>query len=218
VPVVARTPDLELKRELLDQVVDYLAHHGIADVSLRPLADALNTSASRLVHHLGPKEQLLTQALRRATEIQEEVGAGWLRRHPDMTPAVWFRRWWRWINASPDNLALTRLGYEAAALDATVSGLPADVRADQIATWTRRAESLMVRSGVRADDAKREAVLAKALFTGLVLDLLASGDRTRLTTALEDGLAMLDARLAVLRERAVTTSDGAAAAVAPLTA
>lgn len=193
---MARTPDVELKRALLDEVVGYLAHHGIADLSLRPLALALGTSASRLVHHLGPREQILAAALGRAAEMQEDVAAGWLRRQPDLTVSAWYRKWWRWLLASPDNLALARLGYEAVALDATSTGLPPDVRADQIAIWTRRVESVLLRNGVDPEVARREAVLSKAMFSGLVLDLLASGDRRRLTQSLEDYLEMLDGRIA----------------------
>jgi AcrR family transcriptional regulator len=196
---VARPPDLELKRDLLDKVVAYLARHGIADMSLRPIAAEIGTSASSLVHHLGSKEQILTAALRRVTEQQEEIGAAWLQRQPDLAISAWFRRWWRWINATPENLALTRLGYEAAALDATVTGLPRAVRADQIAIWTRYTELILLRNGLSPARAAREAVLAKAVFTGLVLDLLASADRVRLTRALNDSLVRLDERCALLR-------------------
>lgn len=192
---MARPPDLELKRELLDQVVGYLAHHGLADLSLRPLAAALDTSASRLAHHLGSKEQILAAALGRATEIQEALGAQWLRRQPDMTISVWFRKWWRWLLASPDNVALARLGYEAVTLDATRTGLPAEVRADQIVLWTRRVEEVLRLQGASPAVARREAILAKAVFSGLVLDLLASGDRKRLTRSLEDYLAQLESRI-----------------------
>ena len=180
---MARTPDLELKLELLDSVVSYLASHGLAAVSLRPLAEALGTSASRLVHHLGPKDQILAAALKRANEEQEAIGSEWLRRNPNLTVSQWFRKWWRWINESPSNLAVTRLGYEAVTLHATVTGLSAQVRADQISLWMRYPEEILVRSGMPRPEAKREAVLAKAVFTGLVLDLLASGDRQRLTRA-----------------------------------
>jgi AcrR family transcriptional regulator len=193
---VARTPDVDLKRALLDQVVGYLSHHGLADLSLRPLALALGTSASRLVHHLGPREQILAGAIRRAAELQEEVGAAWLRRQPDLTVSAWYRKWWRWLLASPDNLALARLGYEAVTLDATRTGLPPDVRTDQIAIWTRRVEGVLLRNGAEPDVARREAVLSKAMFSGLVLDLLASGDRRRLTHSLEDYLRQLDERIA----------------------
>ena len=192
---MARPPDVELKAALLDKVVGYLAEHGIANVSLRPLAEAIGTSASSLVHHLGSKETLLTSALQRATEMQEDVAAGWLSRNPSLTVSQWCRKWWTWINASPANLALSRLGYEAAAIDATVTGLPSDVRADQIAVWTRQYENLFRRSGIDAETAGREAVLAKAMFTGLVLDLLATGDRARLTSALDYGLAQLERRM-----------------------
>ncbi len=173
--MVARTPDVELKRRLLDDVVVYLAHHGLSDLSLRPMAAAIGTSASSLVHHLGPKEQILTAALQRATEIQEEVGAGWLAEQPDLSVGEWYRRWWAWLTSSPDHLALARLGYEAVTIEATRTGLPADVRADQIGIWTRRVERVMVANGVAKDVARREAVLAKAMFSGLVLDLFASG-------------------------------------------
>jgi AcrR family transcriptional regulator len=193
---VARTPDLELKLELLDSVVSYLASHGLAAVSLRPLAEALGTSASRLVHHLGPKDQILAAALQRANEVQEAIGTEWLRRNPHLTVSQWFRKWWRWINESPSNLAVTRLGYEAVTLDATVTGLSAQFRADQISLWMRYPEEILVRSGMPRPEAKREAVLAKAVFTGLVLDLLASGDRQRLTRALEDSLERLEERAA----------------------
>jgi hypothetical protein len=93
-------------------------------------------------------------------------------------------------------LAVTRLGYEAVTLDATVTGLSAQFRADQISLWMRYPEEILVRSGMPRPEAKREAVLAKAVFTGLVLDLLASGDRQRLTRALEDSLERLEERAA----------------------
>ncbi len=38
-----------------------------------------------------------------------------------------------------------------------------------------------------------EASLAKAMFTGLILDLLATGNRRRLTRSLEVALARLEA-------------------------
>ena len=40
-----------------------------------------------------------------------------------MGTVEFYRRWWKWINASPSNLALVRLNYEAAALSAEVTGL-----------------------------------------------------------------------------------------------
>jgi AcrR family transcriptional regulator len=187
-----------MKRALLDRVVGHLAEHGLGDVSLRPLAADLGTSPNRLVHHFGSKEELLAAALSRAIEIQVEVRDRWLARRPEMTATDQLRKWWKWLNATPGNLALARLGLEAATLEATSTGLPGDVRAEQIGLWRTNLERQLVIDGVPAEAAGVEATLLKALFTGFMIDLVATGDRVRLTRALEVGLRQVDARVAVL--------------------
>jgi hypothetical protein len=87
-----------------------------------------------------------------------------------------------------------RLGLEAATLDATVSGLPGDVRAEQISFWREGIADGLIADGIKPEDAEREASLVKATFTGLVLDLLATGHRKRLTEALECTLTRLENR------------------------
>ncbi|MEL7210865.1 MAG: TetR/AcrR family transcriptional regulator, partial [Actinomycetota bacterium] len=116
---MARPPDLARRSEILDGAVAYLAEHGLADVSLRPMARAIGLSPNGLVHHFGTKEQLLVEALERVNDVQSAVLARWLRREPDLTLTALLRKWWRWTLRSPANLALVRLGIEAAALEAT---------------------------------------------------------------------------------------------------
>jgi AcrR family transcriptional regulator len=188
---MGRRPDVERRQELLDEVVAYLAEHGLASVSLRPIAKALGVSVNALVHHFGAKDELVVAALARAAEVQAHIEERWLSRQPDLTEADLLRRWWKWINASPGNLAAVRLGIEAAALDATVSGLPGAVRADQILRWRSNIEQRLVAEGMDADQAAVEAPLVKAMFTGLVVDLLATGERRRLTASLELGVSRL---------------------------
>ncbi len=190
---MARTPDLALKQALLDDVVAYLAVHGLADASLRPMAGALGVSVNALVHHFGTKDELVVAALERAIAIQSHVRQGWLRRHPQLSQADLLRRWWRWINASRANLAIVRLGLEAAALDATATGLPGPVRAEQIGLWRSSIEQRLVDEGLAPAAAAIEASLTKAMFTGLVVDLMATGERRRLTQALDVGLSRLEA-------------------------
>jgi len=188
---MGRHPDPERRAELLDEVVRYLGRHGIAGVSLRPIARDLGVSVNALVHHFGSKDELVVAALRRAAEIQRGVEAPW-RQAPHLSTADLQRRWWGWINRSPEHLALVRLGLEAATLDATVSGLPGDVRAEQISFWREDIAAGLIADGIKPEDAEREASLVKATFTGLVLDLLATGHRKRLTDALECTLSRLD--------------------------
>jgi AcrR family transcriptional regulator len=185
---VARTADPQLKLELLDRVVGYLVLNGLAQTTLRPMAKQLGVSINRLVHHFGSKDDLITSALARAIDLQVAVQAGWLRRKPDITQVDLYRKWWRWINASTANLGMVRLNYEAAALDTTVTGLAGDVRADQIGVWRHDIERRLVSEGLSAPHAAIEASLMKATFTGLVMDLLATGDKPRLTDAFNEWL------------------------------
>ena len=189
---MARTPDPLRKRELLDTVVEYLAEQGLADTTLRPMAAALGVSINRLVHHFGSKEELITAALARAIDRQIEVQRKWLQRSPRLTQVELYRRWWKWICRSPRNLALVRLNYEAATLETSVTGLDGAVRADQIGVWRHDVEHRLVAEGLKPERAALEASLIKATFTGLVMDLFATGDTRRLTHALDEWLDRLD--------------------------
>ena len=196
---MARTPDLERRQELLDRIVEYLAQNGLAQATLRPMAAALDVSINRLVHHFGSKEELLTAALARALERQMALQDNWLRRSPRLTQAELYRKWWRWMNADPANLALVRLNYEAATLDTNVSGVAGEVRADQIGVWRHDTEQRLEAEGMPSARAEAEASLIKATFTGLVMDLFATGDRRRLTRAINDFLDRLTVSMAAYR-------------------
>jgi AcrR family transcriptional regulator len=56
---MARPPDLERRRELLDAVVKECATHGIGDRSLRDIAAGVGTSHRMLLHHFGSRNELL---------------------------------------------------------------------------------------------------------------------------------------------------------------
>ncbi len=60
---MARPLDHERRTRLLAGVVDYIAAHGLSELSLRPLAAELGTSSRMLIYYFGTKEELLVQAL-----------------------------------------------------------------------------------------------------------------------------------------------------------
>lgn len=160
------------------------------------MALALGVSTHRLVHHFGTKAELLDAALRRALEIQEDVQGQWLLAEPGMSLPDLLRRWWHWCLESNENLALVRLGIEAVSMEAAVTGLGFDIRERQIGVWRANIEGRLRSSGMSAHDAAVEASISKAVFTGTVMDLLASGDTVRISEALEQYLAALDTRIA----------------------
>ena len=193
---MARPVDHDRRDELLDEVVQYLSAHGLADVSLRPLASNLGVSVSTLTHHFGSRDDLIVAALRRSAAVQKGIEDRWLRRQPDLTLPELLGAWWRWVTASPEHLALVRLEIEAVALEATLPGLPRKLRGEQIGFWRRNLETRLIADGVDRDVAVVEASIAKAAFTGLVVDLLATGQKARLTRAFDIWLDRLDTVIA----------------------
>ncbi|WP_027942746.1 TetR family transcriptional regulator [Amycolatopsis taiwanensis] len=70
---MARTPDPDRRARVLADATDYVLAHGLAGLSLRPLAAALGTSTRMLLYDFGDKQQLvaatLAEARRRLAEL-----------------------------------------------------------------------------------------------------------------------------------------------------
>ena len=67
--------------------------------------------------------------------------------------------------------------------------------ADQIGVWRHDVEQRLVCEGLKPERAALEASLIKATFTGLAMDLFATGDTRRLTRALDAWLGRLSREL-----------------------
>src|SRR3954462_3766535 len=93
---MARAPDPARHASLLESATQHVLDHGMADLSLRPLAQALSTSPRMLLYHFGTKEQLVSEILAAARLRQAELTAGWLADQPELGPAELLRRFWRW--------------------------------------------------------------------------------------------------------------------------
>jgi AcrR family transcriptional regulator len=104
---MARPVDHERRRELLERATDYVIEHGIADMSLRPLADALDTQAPVLLHHFGSKEQLVALLLNEVRARLRHVAHAAVVEGDDPVDAVW-----RWAT-DPTHDALYRTFFEA---------------------------------------------------------------------------------------------------------
>ena len=57
--------DVQLKQDLLEKATLYALEHGFSDLSLRPLAEGIGSSARMLIHHFGSKEALLALIVER---------------------------------------------------------------------------------------------------------------------------------------------------------
>lgn len=211
---MSRLVDHSHRTALLDRVVRYLGHHGLVDMTYRPMAKELGVSVNALVHHFGSKDELLTTAVRRAGRIQRDVEDQWRRRQPTMSPTDLLRWRWRWLTADVDHLAVVRLAIESVSLECR------SVRAAggmQLEHWRHDVEQGLVAAGVDARLATVEATLARSVYTGLVVDLVASGQKTRLTRAWDRYVDHLD-HLLVEASGPLRSGHGATSVPTPRTA
>ena len=195
---MGRRRDLDRRDELLDQALAHLARRGIEGTSLRDLADDLGIALNSLVHHFGTRDDLIVVCLEHAERTQLDVVGRWTRRNPTLSATAILRRWWRWIVASPENLAIARLHLEVAALRPEEHPWIERVDVDRIAVWRQGIADRLVRDGLIRRRATNEATALRALMSGLILELAAGGDRRRLGLGLELSLSRLDQLLASL--------------------
>src|SRR6185312_196273 len=85
------------RERLLDGAIDYVAQHGLSDVSLRTLAAALGTSHRMLIHHFGSKERLWVEIVSTVEERQRGLLAEILP-DPEQPIAEAMRAWWKHIS------------------------------------------------------------------------------------------------------------------------
>ncbi len=149
----------DARQRLLSAAIEHLAASGISDLSLRQLAAALGTSHRMLIYHFGSKEGLLTEVVRAVEQGQRDAMAG---AEPDFV-----RAWERF--ADPALWPHERLFFEI--YGQALQGRPGTTGLlDGVVTsWLDQAEA----QGFDRADAR----LAVAAMRGLLLDLLATGDR-----------------------------------------
>jgi len=181
------------KATLLDAAIEFASAHGLSDVSLRQMATALGTSHRMLIYHFGSKEGLLVAVVNEVERRQRESMAA-LGTDTTMAPDETLRQMWRTL-ADPSLWPLERLFYE-------VYGQALQGRAQTthfldgvVESWLEPAAALGVRMGLSKRDARAWARLGLAVVRGLLLDLLATGDRTGCDDAIERFIATLPPEL-----------------------
>ena len=179
---MARTADPARRTELIDAIIDELAHTGIASFSLRTLAAALGRSTRVLTHHFADKDALLAAVLARLDEQQHEALAatpGWS--DPTVGIGTIVADAWR-RHLSEAELPRTRLVQEIEGLAAAgrlTGHIPAFIsgRAEFVA------RALQLR-GLSPADALAKATLLNNAYAGLQSDHLTTADTARTEAAL----------------------------------
>jgi AcrR family transcriptional regulator len=180
------------RERLLAAAMDHVAAHGVGNLSLRGLAAALGTSHRMLIYHFGSREGLLIAVIR-AVEAQQRAALEDMLAAPDAgTPEETMRRMWQRI-ADPSLWPNERLFFEvyAQALQGSPHALP--LLDGIVDLWVEPIAKLAIAQGRPEAQARAEARLGVAVTRGLLLDLLATGDREAVDAAMERYIEALTA-------------------------
>ncbi len=169
------------KQELVAATVAYLLRHGLADLSLRPLAKAAGTSARLLIYHFGSKERLLAEVLEALqsglrNSFSELLAA---RAAADGEPPL--KTFWKWAT-SKRNFAGLRLLYELQILAVQNPESYARYLERNSRDWIELVHTALP----AAERSAAMATLLVAVFDGLFLELMSTGDRRRTGEALDE--------------------------------
>ena len=170
---------------LLVAAVEQAMRGGITDLSLRELAAAIGTSHRMLLYHFGSREGLLVAVARAVEEAERARFLSWGMTADDARriwarlsdPALWPAE--RLFFELYVQALLGRLGDEQF-LDSTIEG------------WIAPVAAAMVEAGASEATARVDARLGLAVVRGLLLDLLATGDRDGVTEAHERFLRLYE--------------------------
>lgn len=198
-----RRPEPGRREELEEALVEYVLAHGISDLSLRPLAEALGVSTYSLVYHFGSKEGVIAAVLARVEEQQRAMTAAWIGELDTPSPGAVMRRYWQ-VWCLPDELApYHRLFYEVYVLSLQQPGrFPGFPERGGAQPWLSFLRDSAIQSGLREADADLLAWLMASTVAGALLVLLGTGDKETATRTIEAAADFIEGLVARARQRA----------------
>src|SRR5580692_7576252 len=169
---------------LLESLIAYLVRRGVADLSLRPMAAAVGTSARLLIFHFGSKERLLLEVL---DEMQARLQRSFedLLRDSSAAHSAPLRRFWDWA-LKDGNFAQLRVLYQLHILAAQDPKTYGRYLKRNSLNWLELVQGVL--KPVQRSTAL--ATLIVAVFDGLFIEVVSTGERRRASAALDEFIAM----------------------------
>jgi AcrR family transcriptional regulator len=179
------------REKLLAAAAQYVSANGVSDLTLRGLAGAIGTSHRMLIYHFGSKENLLVEVIK-LVEQRQRAALDELEIDSRLSAAELARAFWGRLSA-PDLAANERLFFEV--YGQALQGRPGTVELlDGIVdSWVGPVVELLGRLGFPPEHATAQARLGVAVTRGLLLDLLATGDRAACDAAMEQYIRLGEA-------------------------
>jgi AcrR family transcriptional regulator len=181
------------REKLLEAVTNVALAGGIADRSLRAIAEAAGTSHRMLIHHFGSREGLLIDVIR-AVEARQRGALTELVAESTEVPGDLADRFWRHLR-SPELAPQERLFFEVygQALQGRKWARP--LLEGVVDDWVGPVAAMLEAAGISPETARTVARLYVAVGRGLLLDVLATGDGHEVDMAMQYFSEMLLAHM-----------------------
>lgn len=171
---------INTRTELLQKSLRYFLRHGVAHLSLRPLAAEIGTSARMLIHYFHSKELLIAEVMDLVQLRLQGSFRNLLAAPPNKTEqGNLLLAFWKVLTA-PTNRASLQLLFEVQMLALQNPKRYRRYLEQTSASWRHLIEGALPNGRSPAGS----ATLYNGVIDGLLLDLLATGDLRRTTQAL----------------------------------
>jgi AcrR family transcriptional regulator len=185
---MARPADPSRRAATLAAATDYVLEHGLAGLSLRPLASALSTSTRMLLYDFASKEELIMAVLAEVRRRESGLLAEYVQ-ETGPSGAELIRTVWTWASAI-ERAPFMRLFFEVYVEAMVNPGAYSDRGRATVTEWLGQFGAALAGPAGQADPAS--ATLVIAFLRGLLLDRLGTGDQQRTDRALEQFAQLIE--------------------------
>ena len=176
---VPRQINTEKRAELLGDVVAYIQRHGLANLSLTPLAEEIGTTKRMLLYYFGSRENLLARALAASRPDAHALFDG-VTEPRELSRSA--RTLWQAITVG-EQAGPIRMLLQLLSLAATDAAQYGELAADTVEFMVGPIADAFVRLGTTERHARERATLLVSGLRGLCQDRLVTGDAARTDAA-----------------------------------
>lgn len=171
------------RRELMDKAIAYLLSHGLSDLSIRPMAEAMGISHRTLLHHFGSKEGMVERVLAelRMRYLQELHQRARRESYDNDVVAMMDDAWTQL--SDPLRLPFWRSFFEIYAIATRNPERHAEFLDSIVNAWLPRWIAAMTARGLSRPRAETLSTMTHGACRGLLIDLLTTGDHARVAGA-----------------------------------
>ena len=177
----------ESRKQLVEATVDHLQQAGLTGLTLRSIASGVGTSHRMLIYHFGSLDGLITAVVIEVEERQRAHLAE-LQDLADLSLSQIAFAVWKSVSA-PALAPLERLffGLYARLLDEEDNHLVKTL----VSSWLDPTTALLTSRGVPKAKARKLARLGLGVSRGLLLDLLATGEKRAVDAAMREYITQI---------------------------